>query len=292
MAPLRKSNVLRERRARSRSPATRTRLQHTSSLTSRDQRVPIDCPLPRCKASTVHYHGTNPQFYNPHRENEVRHRGYIGSRRDMHSQTKAASGVPAMGGLDMFDSGTSGENGPAKEQVSRTADEEAGIQERPISPLVVTLKAPISEEVNSAQESVPSADIPGNQKDGPMHDAAAPEEVTIMKEGISSPTHEANISQRLVSPADLSKEQQNGLIHDSTVSEEVITTNEGILSPIEEVDSTQKSGSPVDFPSEQQNGLMHDAAAPEDVTMMDEGIFIRLLGIQLLVGTLWTLSKT
>lgn len=114
MAPSRKKCVQKEHRTRSTSPASqpqplriREKLpnrenRRSSTLSSHDYRMPIDCPLPSCNATTVRQHHDDLQFFNPHPANEFPPRGYASSHRVASSQPNVANGGPAVRSQETF----------------------------------------------------------------------------------------------------------------------------------------------------------------------------------------------
>ncbi|KAF6218463.1 hypothetical protein HO133_005812 [Letharia lupina] len=206
MAPSRKKNVSMEHRTRSRSPMTRpqpirtreelscreTRRSSSLSLSSRDHRIPIDCPFPGCNATTVHQHYDNVQFFNPHPAPETRHRGYASSRRVTSLQPNVVNGVPAMRGQETFGPEILDEEEAAQEQDGNLQSSVAGgdekdVQEKPIEQrtLITTLKVAAPEVRNNAQRLVALADLSKEQQAVGEFDGAALEEYTVMDEGIS-----------------------------------------------------------------------------------------------------------
>ena len=207
MAPSRKKKVQKERRARSKSPPIRrqsirtpeevtsrqTRSSNTLSL--QDHRIPVDCLLPSCDATTVHQHYDNLQFFNPHPANEIQYPGCVSSHRVTSLQPDVANGGPALRGQEIFKPENSDDDETVQEQdengqTSGTGDVETDDQEEQIEPrtLIVTFRVGAPEEENDAQESVALADLPKEQQDVMILDRAAPEEYTTMDEGISDLT--------------------------------------------------------------------------------------------------------
>ena len=160
-------------RAREELPRRETRRSSTStlSLSSRDHRIPVDCPLPGCNATTVHQHKNNLQFFNPHPANEIIYRGYVSSHRVAPWQADVTSGGLTMQGQETFDPEISDEEKVQEQndfgQVSVTEDDEIGDGEEPSErrTLVVTLRVAAPEEKSDAQGSVALADIPREQQD-------------------------------------------------------------------------------------------------------------------------------
>lgn len=129
MAPSRKANVRRKHDARSRSPGSPEgpirnredlrgrRTRRSSDLSSRDHRTPIDCPLPRCNATTVHQHYNDLQYYNPHPANETRHCGYVSSHRVISLDPNVANGETATRDQEMLEPELSDDEEAAQGQI-------------------------------------------------------------------------------------------------------------------------------------------------------------------------------
>ena len=207
MAPSRKNSVGKERRARSRSPATRSQSirireelrsrtpRGSSNSSSHNHKIPIDCPFPRCVATTVHQHHNNLQFFNPHPANEVRYRGYVSSQRVTPPESNVANGGPARQGQETSEPETSDNDNATKEpqepdddvQTPVMDDDETDDREEPTErrSLIITVKVGTPEERNDAPRSVALADVPKEQQDVVLLDRAAPEGYTTMDNGIS-----------------------------------------------------------------------------------------------------------
>ena len=199
------TNVHKGRRARSRSPTSRqrptrireqlprreTRRSSTLSLSSRDHRVPTDCPLPMCNATTVHQHYNNLQFFNPHPANEIQHRGYLSSHRVAPSQADNATGGLGMQTQEVFGPELSDEEAFQEQhemgQTSVVEDDEVDDQEEPRErrTLVVTLRVAAPEERSNAQISVTSVDLWKEQQEVIITGVIGPEEQTVIEDGTS-----------------------------------------------------------------------------------------------------------
>lgn len=180
-------------RTREELSSRETRRSSSLSLSSRDHRIPIDCPFPGCNATTVHQHYDNVQFFNPHPAPETRHRGYASSRRVTSLQPNVVNGVPAMRGQETFGPEILDEEEAAQEQDGNLQSSVAGgdekdVQEKPIEQrtLITTLKVAAPEVRNNAQRLVALAGLSKEQQAVGEPDGAALQEYTVMDEGISN----------------------------------------------------------------------------------------------------------
>lgn len=246
MAPSTKTNTRKERRARSRSPATRPQririreelptreTRRSSTLTLRDHRTAIDCPLPSCNAATVHQHCNNLQFFNPHPANEIRLRGYASSHRLASSQFNVGNGGPAMQGHDMFGPEISDDEEAAQaqdenKQRSVVGYDETDDQEEPQErrTLIVTLRVAAPEGGDDALRFMAPADLSKEQQAVVTLDGVAPEEYTVMNDDDEPAPGEEIDNQSLVALANHAKEQQDVVILGETAPEEYTTMDDG-----------------------------------------------------------------
>lgn len=203
MASSRKNSIRGGRRTRSRSPKTRqqsvrvrdelprreTRRSSSStlSLSSRDHRIPIDCPWPKCNARTVHQHNNLLQFFNPHPENEIEYRGYVSSHRVAPWQADVAPGELKLQ-AEISDEETIREQ--SNGQTSDGEDDETDEQEEPLErrTLIVTLKVAAPEENSEAQRLVASADLWKEQQGVVILNRVESQGYTVMDDGTSALT--------------------------------------------------------------------------------------------------------
>ena len=88
----------------------------TNSGSGDQHRLPVDCPFPQCKASTVHQHYHQLQFFNPHPIHEVKFRGYASSQRDIPLQPGVTDQTSAMAGHQSISSNIPEAGGATQEQ--------------------------------------------------------------------------------------------------------------------------------------------------------------------------------